>query len=494
MNTFDFSQPLRQSAKGIIVIFGVQVFQFLKGTFLAFIPVILRVINTGNVYGLSNLLVFSIIFGILLLILIVSILKYLNFKFHVSSEGFHLQKGIINKENIIIPRAKIQNVYIKQNLLQQVINVSSLAIETAGDDKAEVEISALPIATALDLQKLLISEKRVESSEENETVIYYKASIGKLFLEGITNNHFKSLLVIITFFSGLYYENKAYLQDLQFDEKVDGLLQTDEQSFFNMIVINIILIIVMLIVVILFSIVKTFLLNYNLQVTEQNSKLSISKGLLNKVNLNLLPSRIQTLTVTTNKLKQLFHLHTLHIKQAMTSKDQKENLSVVGLNALQVDYLVGHLYRDFTTPETKLKPEFYFKRLAIIRSLVILFLLNIVFFVLNDTNFYLLNIIAIPYAYFYVKHSYLNAFYSVEKKYVTVESGFIDSTKHILEVHKIQSVSFTQTLFQKRSHVASLLIATASGRVRIPHIKETQAKTFMDFLLYHVEISQKNWM
>lgn len=494
MNNFDFSQPSRQSAKGIIVIFGVQIFKFIKGAFLAFIPVILRVINTGNVYGLSNVLVFLIIFGVILLVLIVSILKYLNFKFHISNEGFHLQKGIVNKENIIIPRAKIQNVYIKQNLLQQLINVSSLAIETASDDKAEVEISALPTALALELQKLLISEKQNELSKSIETNSYYKASIQKLFLEGITNNHFKSLLVIITFFSGLYYENKAYLQELQFDEKVDGLLQSDSQSFFNVIVINLILIVLMLLAVILFSIIKTFLLSYNLQVTEQNNNLSISKGLLNKVNLNLLPSRIQTLTVKTNKLKQLFQLYTLHIKQAMTSKDQKDNTSVVGLNMVQVEYLINQLFRDFSTPETKLKPEYYYKRLAIIRSVVILVILNVICFLLKDYNFYLLNLIAVPYAYFYVKYSYLKAFYSVNERFVTVESGFIDSTKHILEVHKIQSVSLEQTLFQKRRYIASLLITTASGSVRIPHVKEDQAKTLMDFLLYHVEISQKNWM
>jgi putative membrane protein len=494
MSNFDFSQPSRQSAKGIIVIFGAQLFKFVKDFFLLLIPAILRFINTGSVYGLSLLQVFLIVFGILLIILMVAVLKYLNFKFHISNEGFHLQKGIINKENIIIPRAKIQNVYIKQNLLQQLINVSSLAIETASDDKAEVDISALPTAYALELQKKLISEKVTEISEENETTIYYKASIGKLLLEGITNNHFKSLLVITTFFSGLYYENKAYLQDFQFDEKVDGLLQSSNQSLINVIIINMILIIVMLLAVMLFSIGKTFLINYNLQVTEQNNNLTISKGLLNKVNLNLLPSRIQTLTVTTNKLKQLFQLHTLHVKQAMTSKNQKENLSVVGLNALQVDYLVAHLFRDFTAPEIKSKPEFYFKRLAIIRSMTILLLLNGLFVILNDFNFFLLNFIAIPYVYFYIKHSYEKAFYSVNERYVTIESGFIDSKIHILEVHKIQSVSLTQTVFQKRRNIASLLIATASGQVKIPHIKEENAKSVMDFLLYHVEISHKNWM
>ena len=81
MSNFDFSQPSRQSAKGIIVIFGFQLFKFFKSTFLLLIPVFLRVKNSGSVYGLSTIQVVLIIFGILLIILIVSILKYLNFKF-----------------------------------------------------------------------------------------------------------------------------------------------------------------------------------------------------------------------------------------------------------------------------------------------------------------------------------------------------------------------------------------------------------------------------
>ena len=45
MSNFDFSQPSRQSAKGIIVIFGVQILQFVKNTFLLFVPVLLRIKN-----------------------------------------------------------------------------------------------------------------------------------------------------------------------------------------------------------------------------------------------------------------------------------------------------------------------------------------------------------------------------------------------------------------------------------------------------------------
>lgn len=493
MSNFNFSQPTRQSSKGIIVIFGLQLVKFFKNSFILFIPFIIRFINKGNVYGLHLLYVLLIFFGILALILLVSILKYLNFKFYSSSEGFHLEKGIINKENILIPKAKIQNVYIKQNLLQQVINVSSLTIETAGNDNAEVEISALPLDFALELKKELMANRTSEILVD-DTIVYYKASIGKLFLEGITNNHIKSTIIILTFFIGWYYENKEFLQEYKLNEKLNHWFPTESDSLYTIILINLVAIVVMLIGVMLFSILKTILVNYNLTVTEQNKNLEISKGLFNKVNLNLLPSRIQSITITTNRLKQLFHLNTLHIKQAMTNKEQKDKLSVVGLNDHQVDYLIDHMYSGFTKPGQKQKPELYFKRLLIIRSLILLLILNTMIYVLNDSSFWFINLLVVPYAFLFVKYTYRKACYSVEKNYVTIESGFIESTLHILEVHKIQSVSFTQTIFQKRNQIASVKIDTASNSVQIQHIKDNHAKYLSDFLLYNLEISQKSWM
>lgn len=493
MSKFDFSQPTRQSTKGILVIFGYQAFKFFKNILIAFIPLIYGVLNKGSFMGMGVIHLLLIIIGILIIILVFSILQFLNFKFFSSDEGFHLEKGILNKENILIPRAKIQNVYIKQNLLQQLIQVSSLTIETAGNEKAEVEISALPMAYALELKKDLMSKKTIETLED-DSIIYYQASIGKLFLEGVTNNHIKSIVIIGTFFIGLYYENKQFLEDLQVTDTFYQWFSANKETLSTAILINFALAAVLLLVVILFSIVKTILVNYNLTVTEQNKNLEISKGLFNKVNLNLLPSRIQSVSITTNRLKQMFHLNTLHIRQAMTNKNQKDKLSVVGLNAIQVDYLLDHVYSDFKKPESKQKPEFYFKRLLIIRCAILLTILNVIVYFMNDSSFWLINFVAIPYAVLFIITVYKKAFYSVDESFVTVESGFIESVTQIIEVHKIQSVSFTQSIFQKNNHIASLKIGTASRSLRIPYINESHAKDLMDYLLYKVENSQKNWM
>ena len=155
METTDFSQPIRQSSKGIIIIFAFNTFNFFKKFFVLFIAFGASIMRRKTFGGITPTMMLLGLVAVLVIILIIAILKYLNFKFYLKKDDFHLATGIINKDNTIIPKSKIQNVYIKQNFLQQLINVVSVKIETAGDKKSEIEISALDKPTALLLKKKL---------------------------------------------------------------------------------------------------------------------------------------------------------------------------------------------------------------------------------------------------------------------------------------------------------------------------------------------------
>ncbi|MEN8885341.1 MAG: PH domain-containing protein, partial [Winogradskyella sp.] len=184
MSAHNFETPTRQSAKGIVVIFGVSLYRIVKATIIIFAALVYKFISSGKTVYLTSTKFILITLGILLLFLVIAILRYLNFKFYVSSDYFFLQKGIFNKEEISVSTSKIQNVYIKQNVLQQIINVVSLSIETAGDDKTEIEISALSKSKAEALKTLLLKVAKPETFIDGEIVedaVYFKASIKKLF-------------------------------------------------------------------------------------------------------------------------------------------------------------------------------------------------------------------------------------------------------------------------------------------------------------------------
>ncbi|WP_179347857.1 PH domain-containing protein [Winogradskyella pacifica] len=501
MEITDFSQPIRQSTKGIIVIFAFNLVTFIKKFFVLFIAFGVSIFRNKSIGNITPTMVVLALIAVLITILIIAILKYLNFKFHIHNDDFHLATGIINKDNTIIPKSKIQNVYIKQNFLQQIINVVSVKIETAGDKKSEIEISALDKPTALLLKKKLFNRATSTSGEPEpkdalkEPEVFFKVTPKRLFLEGLSQNHFKSFLLIFTFSFGLYSEFKDFLKELELEKHVEGMVELDEATILRLIITNVIIVVGVVLISFLFSIVKTFIINFNLEVVEHQKTVEINKGLFNKVSLSLTPSRIQNLVITTNRIKQYFGLHTLSVKQAMVNVKQQKNFNIVALEKEQLNYLVNKLISNYNENQGELaKPKPYYMRISALEMLVFGSVINGLSLAIFGIEMLWINTVFIPLAALYIYFAYKKAYYKISENFVTIGSGVIDTTTNILEIHKIQGVKLKQTIFQKPRDIASLVISTASKSVTIPYISKQEALTIYNFLLYKVESQDRDWM
>lgn len=498
MEITDFSQPIRQSSKGIIVIFAFKVFQFFKKFFVLFIAFGVSLMRRKSFANITPTMMLLGLIGVLIIILVIAILKYLNFKFHLSKDDFHLSTGIINKDTTIIPKSKIQNVYIKQNFLQQIINVVSVKIETAGDKKSEIEISALDKPTAMLLKKKLFTKVTSENEivePTDERNVFFKVTPKRLLLEGLSRNHFKSFLGIAAFVFGFYYEFEDYLKDLHLEEHVENYVKLDEDTILNLLITNALIIFAAILISLIFSVVVTFIINFNLEVVERQKTVEINKGLFNKVSLSLTPSRIQNLVVKTNRVKQYLGLHSLSVKQAMVNVKQQKNFNIVALEKEQLNYLLNKLLIYYNEEEGEIaKPRPYFMRISTLEMLLFGTVINALSLLLFGMDLLWINAIFIPFAAFYVYFAYKKAYYRISDNFITVGSGVIDTTTNILETHKIQAVRLKQTIFQKRRNIASVLISTASKSVTIPYVSESEALSICNFLLYKVESQDRDWM
>lgn len=497
MSAYNFENPTRQSKKGIIVIFGLNFYAGTKQSIL-FISLFFLSYLKNQSYASNPYFLLSCCLFIFFMILH-AVLKYYNFKFHVTEEYFILNQGILNKEKISISKTKIQNVYIKQNLIQQVINVVSLSIETAGDEDTEIEIHALSADSAIELKKVLLKKSvafgfHSEINYPEKVSIYHKASIKKLLLEGISENHYKSFILILFFLSATYYDLKDFLDPLILTKTDSIFFNLNMYQFSRDIIFNCLLIFSLFILVVLFSVVKTFIENFDLTVSNNTNGLEISKGLFNKINLGLLPSRIQNTTIITNRLKQFFGLYKLTFTQAMVNKKQRKNLKIIGLNEFQVSELLLKFYPKIFDVIEKRKPESYFIYKSLMYYLVLILIVNLVFFFLP----YMFCFINIPVIFLFVLniiYGYKKSYYSIDDSYLVLGSGnFINTQKDILELHKIQAVSLKQTIFQKRRRLASVEVFSASNNLEIPHIKLEVAKQIVNYMLYKVESTPKDWM
>jgi len=206
----NFNQPQRQSPIGILVIFVDSLQKFAR----AFLPLVLIVMFKADT--LSKIVVFLGILGLLLLVGVVAYLRYLNFTFYIDEvhDEFIVSDGIINKTKTTIQLNKIQQVNIHQNIIQRLIGIYALSVDTAGSDKKEGNIKAISHDLALALKAKLLdnetskSQISTEISEEDEPKVsvsnevhpFLKVSLSSLFKVGITSNYVRSIGLILTFF------------------------------------------------------------------------------------------------------------------------------------------------------------------------------------------------------------------------------------------------------------------------------------------------------
>jgi putative membrane protein len=375
--------------------------------------------------------------------------------------------------------------------------VVSLNIETAGDNKSEISIKALDKPTALKLKKELFtksnSTETLTDAVESRNV-FFRVSLKRLFLEGISQNHLRSFLIITSFVFGLYYEFKDYFRDLKLKQGLEELIHLDKESLLNIIIINTVFILVAILISLLFSVLKTVVTNFNLEVVENQKTIEINKGLFNKVSLSLTPSRIQNIVIKTNRIKRYFDLHTLSVKQAMVNVKQRKNFVIIALEKEQLKHLVDKLLVNYTSAIERSNPKGYYKRILALNMFALASIINVPGFIIFGNMMWYINIALVLFSVLYVTVTYRKAFYKIDDQFLTIGSGFIDTTTDILEIHKIQAVKLKQTIFQKRIQISSVIISTASKSVKIPYVSETEAKSIYDYLLFKVESQNRDWM
>jgi putative membrane protein len=202
----NFDSPQRQSPIGILVLFLNTSRKYIVALWPVLILSILKFNELNLLFVFFGIIVFTLIVGV------VSYLSYLNFTFYIDSENneFIINEGIINKTKTTIQLNKIQQVNINQSLIQRLIGVYALDVDSAGSVKKEANIKAISHQLAVSLKSKLINlktgnvdEKKDIDTSENEVLTeesFLEISFLSLLKIGITSNYLKSFGLIITFF------------------------------------------------------------------------------------------------------------------------------------------------------------------------------------------------------------------------------------------------------------------------------------------------------
>ena len=492
MNNIDLSKPTRQSVKGLVFIF----LYSLQKSIRAFWPILILLVLKNKIFEDTLYVVIGLI-AIVVLLLVHAILFYLNFYFYVVNDEFILKKGYLRKQVLTIPLERIQSVNTKQNLIQQALDVLSLEIDTAGAVGKELKIHALEKEYAKELQKLL-SEGKTESVDEAEEVVeevkekkILQLSPVDLFKIGISENHLRTGLIIVAF-------------GFQIFQQVDDLFQEKAEEYSNEFVsfmsnstwgLITFLAIIFLFISIISSLVRTVYKYFDFKLLKKGDMYRVESGLVNKRNVVMPIHKIQELNWETGPLKQIFGIYNLVFKQAVSGRNKKTQVvNAPGCLTNHLEELKTDLFGEdvLSDLEKRYTNKYYFRRLWAVSGLTPVVLASV--FLYSEWIFWVSALcwllITAGYSYLILKKRY----FQLDQNQIRISKGAIEHRWKQMELYKIQSVEFRQTIFQKRRSLASLKLSNASGSMVVPYINAQLARQIYNYLLYHTETSNKKWM
>ena len=497
-NTFDFSQFSKQSKKGILIIYLKLLYKVLK-TFW-----ILLFLFIQKFSKLNESTFFYIYLGLgflFLFFLIRAFLIYENFQFKVQDNHFILKQGILNKTNTSISFDRIQNINFKQNIIQQLISVHEVNIETAGSNKTEISIKALSFQKAKALKSELSSyNSNILKEESIKEKPFLKISLLELLKVSLTENHLQSLLIFLALLLGLYQQLEQLFSGIGKDYLLNEYIEKSGSSFHKSVFVFIVLFILLVFIAILSSFVRVFLFHFNLTVFIKDQNFEIYQGLLTKKSIILKKDKIQSITVSTNPIKKILGISFITFKQAVSGEIGKKNkdklIRIVGCKRTQVNKIKELLFNFSEVDHLEKKQvHVYLKKRMYFLSFILLLILNgALYLTFLDGLVFLGNVLLVPLFILFVNLIFNKRFYKISDDVLLVGSGSFDTHLTYLPFFKVQNIKMMQTFFQERNKVVDLVFQTASGEIKLPCIEKSEAIKIYNYTLFKVESSTNLWM
>lgn len=500
--TASFNQPQRQSKVGILVMF----FYSLQKLVRVFFPLLVLFYVKSE-----NLNLFYIIPGLVTgtgLLAVLAYFQYLNFTFYIDevNEEFIISEGIFNKTKTAIQLEKIQQVNINQSLIQKIIGVYALEVDTAGSAKKEASIKAVSHQLALALKaRLLDNEKRTIQEETAELDIeqvvveeqkpFIKVSLLTLLKIGITSNYIRSLGLLFLFYSYVQENLRTFFETDYLDgSQLDDLFAT--QSILKGVLIAGV---VLITVVLLVNIVRTVVKFFDFTISKQKGSLLLSYGLFNTKGTIIKPEKVQITTITRNFFQRKMDILEIKIQQASSGEleAKKDVTEIPGCSESEKNEILKLIFNQVPQKGVMMKPNWRRLGFSIFLGIVIPLSLYLGFGTYLEPLAFNYAFGAVGYTIFVgiiLFLSYRNNRLFVNDDYIIIQSGAWDVDNRIIEIGKIQALTTSQLFWHKGPNIGSLTIHTAGGDVHFSLGNFTMVKEYVNLWLYSIETKNINWM
>lgn len=439
-----------------------------------------------------------------------AILRWLMFRFRVAGEELIIDSGVLARRRRVIPLARIQNIDLRQSLLQRLAGVAEIRMETAsGGTETEASLAVLALAEARDLQQELMrrrgearagtydpamaaDEDADPTADSGASRRVLRLSVADLAIAGATSN--EAGLIAAGLATGLQLLGDFGGFGL-LDDWIDAAVSPGASiGLMAGLIAGLVLTIAFIVAGWFASVVASVVRYHGFTLTRLDDDIRREFGLLSRHHSTVPLERVQAVRIEETILRRPFGLVALKIETAGAGPAQSQRGNSEAFVPIARKHQVGQLLREvFPTARfenTTMKAVAPLsRRRTFTRLATPIVLIAALTTYLLGSGWVALLALLVP-AALYARANYRARGWARPEGFVLVRGGVFTRVSWVVPERKIQTLHLRDTPFQRRLGLRTLLVDTAAGG-RIAKVVDLEVST-AEALLHDLAIDAED--
>ena len=382
------------------------------------------------------------------------LIYYQRFEYDLSEDTLDIASGVVSRRNREIPVGRVQNVDISRNVVQRALGVAQINLETAGGSSTEASLRYVSLEEAKRLQSEIgrlkrgaVSARTADPEPERELFAVTRKELVLLGIIGIDLRLLSFVTVLLPVISPSLRE--------RFADPLVGLAVTAPLAAVAVVG-----------VAALISGAIALTSYYGFRLARRNDELLYERGLLQRFSGTIPLEKVQTLTISENFLARRLGYASLAVETAGYAPSDEGSESAIPLADRGRVVDLARSIEAFDGIEFERPPKRARERYAVRYSVVAALAVGAAFATDRYTGLtfaWYVALALLPLAPVGAHLKWLHLGYDVQPDYVVLREGFWTRTTTVVPYYRVQTVLDSQTVFQRRRGLASLVVDTAGS-------------------------------
>ena len=453
--------------------------------------------SVGTEVGFSSALVAAGIGGAIALALAYEFAYYRRYQYTFTEDTFDIESGVLNRREREIPYGRVQNVDISRNVIQRLLGLSAINLETAGGGSTEAAIRYVTADAATTIQDELRQRKRRDDqrrrtgTEAADSAERDSTDGDSETTDSATTHEFDEPNEELLF--EISPSELALAGILSFDPRVPGLLfavftgsipfvspvvpepaavaTTGLDPTLVLFVMGVVLLVGLVVLSWVVGAISAVVNYWGFRLTRSETELRYERGLLQRYSGTIPFEKIQTVTISDNPLKRRAGYATLAVETAGYAPGQANDrgseaaVPIAGHDrirrlAAEID---GCETGGFNQPPKRIRRRYLARYLIALAGVTgLLYAASISVTRLAALPWYL-PLVGVFLAPIAAHYKWLHRGYRLGTNHLVTRNGVWNRETKRVPYHRLQTVIDSRTLFQRRWRVATVIGDTAGS-------------------------------